>query len=483
MTLIFQNVGASMNAGQTGKTADSGKTSEAGAGFGQALVQQMSGTTPVKPGQGAALMMMHVSAELLKGAATAGGNDAAAALLQNAAQLQGEEGEAADLIQKLLTLLEDLDKLEEAMQQDPALFEKIQAWLMQASAYLNAPQAPTAALDGAQDTETEQEPLSPLASRPETIRVAVQDMMMQLSQAAKPAELAGKTETLSGLIQSLQSLMGNTEAQASRKTEAMSPSDQAFIVTGDKAESHEESAGTRPEIRVTPETASGKKPVDIEGRMNIQNRMMEDGPSESVSRNGQGTGADGGLQTTGPVTAGQLALRDGVNMPVKPSQPVPVQQFAREMTQFVVNKLDIIRQQGFTEARISLNPEHLGQVDIRISIQNGQLVAQFMAQKSDAKDLLDQQMSQLRTALQGQGLQVEKLEVTQSSQSPSSQLYQDGKQQGAGQQQPEKRSRQKNHASDDAVTAASLTEELNEWLAERAAGEDAVQGGSFTAKA
>lgn len=483
MTLIFQNVGASMNTGQTGKTSESGKTSEVGAGFGQALVQQMSGMTPVKPDQGAALMMMHVSAELLKGAAAVGGNEAAAALLQNAEQLQGEEGEAADLIRELLTLLEDLDKLEEAMQQDPALFEKIQAWLMQASAYLNAVQVPVAELDGSHNPEAEQETLSPLASRPETIRVAVQDMMMQLSQAAKPAELTGKTEPLSGLIQSLQSLIGHTEVQTSRKAEAKSPSEQSFMVTGGKAEIQEEAAGTRPDIRVSPETASGKKPVETEARMNLQNRVMDDGASESTSRNTQGTGPDGGLQHTGPVTAGQLALRDGVNMPVKPSQPVPVQQFAREMTQFVVNKLDIVRQQGFTEARISLNPEHLGQVDIRISIQNGQLVAQFMAHKSDARELLDQQMSQLRMALQGQGLQVEKLEVTQSSQSPSSQLYQDGKQQGAGQQQPEKRSRQKNQASDDAVTAASLTEELNEWLAERAAGEDVVQGGSFTAKA
>lgn len=48
-------------------------------------------------------------------------------------------------------------------------------------------------------------------------------------------------------------------------------------------------------------------------------------------------------------------------------------------------------------------------------MQNGHLVAQFMTEHSGAKDMLEQQMNQLRAALQSQGLQVEKLEVTQNN--------------------------------------------------------------------
>ena len=107
---------------------------------------------------------------------------------------------------------------------------------------------------------------------------------------------------------------------------------------------------------------------------------------------------------------------------------MPVENFSNEMTSFIINKLEIVKQTGFTEARISLNPEHLGQVDIKLTMQNGQLIAQFMTRSTDAKELIDQQMAQLRSALLAQGLQVEKIEVTQSSQPSNANLYQDGRQ-------------------------------------------------------
>lgn len=186
----------------------------------------------------------------------------------------------------------------------------------------------------------------------------------------------------------------------------------------------------------------------------------------------------------GTVTAGQLALRSGTQVTVKPAAPpVPVENFSNEMTSFIINKLEIVKQTGFTEARISLNPEHLGQVDIKLTMQNGQLIAQFMTRSTDAKELIDQQMAQLRSALLAQGLQVEKIEVTQSSQPSNANLYQDGRQPGSGQQQPQHRSKEKDRPSDDAVLAANLTEELNDWIAEHQADDENLQAGTFTAKA
>ena len=82
---------------------------------------------------------------------------------------------------------------------------------------------------------------------------------------------------------------------------------------------------------------------------------------------------------------------------------VPVMQFAKEMTNFIINKFEFVKSQTFTEARISLNPEHLGQVDIKLTMQNGQLIAQFMTRSTDAKELIDQQMAQLRSSLIAQG--------------------------------------------------------------------------------
>lgn len=92
---------------------------------------------------------------------------------------------------------------------------------------------------------------------------------------------------------------------------------------------------------------------------------------------------------------------------------VAADDFAKSMTGMVVQKFDITTLNGVSEAKIMLFPEHLGQVDVRITMQNGLLTAIFQTDTAMAKDMLDNQMAQLRSALQAQGLMVDKLEVSQ----------------------------------------------------------------------
>ena len=87
--------------------------------------------------------------------------------------------------------------------------------------------------------------------------------------------------------------------------------------------------------------------------------------------------------------------------------------FAKSMTGMIVQKFDLTSLNGVSEAKIMLFPEHLGQVDVRITMQNGLLTAIFQTDTAMAKDMLDNQMAQLRSALQAQGLMVDKLEVSQ----------------------------------------------------------------------
>ena len=154
------------------------------------------------------------------------------------------------------------------------------------------------------------------------------------------------------------------------------------------------------------------------------------------------TDAEPVIHPSSIVTAGELSLRSSGTVVSKPAEPVmQATNFAKEMTQFVVSKLDIVNQKGFSEATISLRPEHLGKLDVQITLQNGQLVARFMTEHVMAKDMLEQQMMQLRSSLQSQGIQVERLEVTQNS-SLGSEMYQDGgRQQGQSQQQRRSRER------------------------------------------
>ncbi|HEY0828383.1 MAG TPA: flagellar hook-length control protein FliK [Bacilli bacterium] len=96
-------------------------------------------------------------------------------------------------------------------------------------------------------------------------------------------------------------------------------------------------------------------------------------------------------------------------------QQMNAHNFTEEMSQFIMKGLKMTSVDGFSEARITLIPENLGKVDVRITMHNGQMVAQFMTESLFGKEILDSQMSQLRAALSSQGIQVDKLEVTQNN--------------------------------------------------------------------
>lgn len=171
-----------------------------------------------------------------------------------------------------------------------------------------------------------------------------------------------------------------------------------------------------------------------------------------VGQAGENVSADGRNANVAPVTAGEEAPETGSQpawtllqhdatkgMPdiaqAKAALPtqVPVQQFAQQMDKFLVKQFLLAQANGTTEAKISLTPEHLGQVDIRIVMHNGQLTAQFMTTNAMAKDMIENQMAQLRASLSAQGLQVDRLEVVQqpTTSDGTAFLHQEHRQQGS----------------------------------------------------
>ena len=482
MTLIFQSMTSSVNGSTSGgKASESGKTSS-GDAFGQALVQQMSSTgTIAASAKDTAALMLNASVQMLKELPVLSeGSSTADAQMPVALDDKLQQDNALDLGLILMSLLQDLKKLEEALDKDPSLLKELQVWLMQAAAMLNGVQEQSEATDQQQQQQTDREGqiLSPLASHPETIRFAVQDALTQLSNMLKNTSLSEQAKPqLLELVQSFQTMLAeNGDGKGKGTVDNKSHAASALI---GQSEGEIAAAVDKKELPVSIKPVLETAKV-VEAAAKTTALSEEKALTEESAAGNKLSMTESDANT---ITAGQLALRSGTTAPVKPAaQPVPAEHFAKEMTNLVVNKLEFVKQQGFTEARISLYPEHLGQVDIKITMQNGQLVAQFMTQNSDARELLDQQMSQLRSALQGQGLQVEKLEVTQNSQSSSSQFYQDGRQPGSGQQESNRRSREKDVPSDDAVAAAAITEEWNEWLAERQTDEEQGHSGTFTAK-
>ncbi|MCC2685446.1 MAG: flagellar hook-length control protein FliK [Paenibacillaceae bacterium] len=130
-----------------------------------------------------------------------------------------------------------------------------------------------------------------------------------------------------------------------------------------------------------------------------------------------------------PVTIPAVDARNIVMQQVPATAPTFVQptinslHFTQDMSQFLMNQLHLVHANGVSEATITLYPQHLGQVDVKLTMQDGVLAAQFTAGTALGKDLLENQLPQLRAALQTQGLQVDKLVVNQSA-SMSSGMFQ-----------------------------------------------------------
>ncbi|SEN41530.1 flagellar hook-length control protein FliK [Paenibacillus sophorae] len=475
MSLVFQMIssGKGLNVKAAASTGSSGIEGVIGTTvngmFSQTLMQSMAGAS--------------------SGMAAASKGDTAAATLQNLlkATVSGEadkDGEISGVNgQKLLDqLLPELSKLDEQIEMDPALLAALQGWLIQVSALLS----------GADTKEGQAEnALTLLAQNPATARFAVQDELNNLAAMIKQAaesgdkDAAGKGLTL---LNSFAAILepytgtGSTFNETSVQSAASQTAVAGKLREGQKENASNNSEGTSSsktgDFIANKSDASGKAAANS-GDVKAASGNMVDLKVTSTSVEGKehskanadalpemAAEQDFSSGDSKVITAGQLLLRDGITVPLKTETvQVPVHTFAQEMTGFITGKLEIVNKGGIAEATISLFPENLGQVDVKITMQNGHLVAHFVTEHAGAKDLLENQMSQLRAALQSQGLQVEKLEVSQNNASQQSQLFQEGRHSGAGGQGSDRRSKERKEASDDAILTAELDGEWKEWLA------------------
>lgn len=107
------------------------------------------------------------------------------------------------------------------------------------------------------------------------------------------------------------------------------------------------------------------------------------------------------------------------NEKVVPTQTVQANQFDQEVTKFLHSSIHVTGLEEGVEATFTLTPQHLGKVDVKVTIQDGQLTAEFLTSTPLGKELLESHVQALRSALETQGLQVGKIDI---SQQPSTHL-------------------------------------------------------------
>lgn len=83
----------------------------------------------------------------------------------------------------------------------------------------------------------------------------------------------------------------------------------------------------------------------------------------------------------------------------------------------VINRNQLSNNQGQIKLLLKLYPENLGQIRVELFHKDGVMQARLLASTGQAKDLLDANLNQLKTALAGQNIQMERIDIAQSLQS------------------------------------------------------------------
>ena len=78
----------------------------------------------------------------------------------------------------------------------------------------------------------------------------------------------------------------------------------------------------------------------------------------------------------------------------------------------IVNKMKVDVRGNLTEVRIVLTPEHLGDVSMKVAVQNGIVTAKFVAENQRVKEIIESNFEVLKESLQKQGIEISSLSVS-----------------------------------------------------------------------
>ncbi|MNI05102.1 Flagellar hook-length control protein FliK [compost metagenome] len=473
LNLSAGNAAGALWYGVNGKASTTQGTTQS---FDQTLLSMLTGNTTTQEGL--------VTNPLLALAGLVG--------TENTSGLNEEEQSLALLLDNLLQQLQQLDEvLNQTDLTDEAntdLLASLQAWLQNVYQLLqNNPSSSD--LNPSNEAVAE---LPVLAQHPQTMKFAVQDALLQVIMASGKQNDGHKgidAAQIKALLESLQTVLSTAGITGENKSLNKAAAFSEFAQLANKNRLDTSSAWAQVQRNGEQSQQNGddiqvrlvQQKSDVAPVATINSSATLSDDSNSLS--GEAGDANHPLQAGNIVTAGQLAMRDIGATPLKTVQTptVPVEKFGQEMSGFLVSKFDIIKANGISEAKISLFPEHLGQVDVKITMQNGLLTAHFVTEHAFAKESLEAQMALLRQALQSQGLQVNKLEVTQNT-SLSSHMYQDGRQPGNGSNPQQNGKRREVLRDDEALMIKDLSDEWHDWVAEVRSKEDSL-GSSFIARA
>lgn len=78
----------------------------------------------------------------------------------------------------------------------------------------------------------------------------------------------------------------------------------------------------------------------------------------------------------------------------------------------IVEQAKVMVNNGGSEMEVNLKPEHLGRLQLKVTIENEVVTAKFVAESQQVKEIIESNLGQLRRSLQENGIQVDTIMVS-----------------------------------------------------------------------
>ena len=116
----------------------------------------------------------------------------------------------------------------------------------------------------------------------------------------------------------------------------------------------------------------------------------------------------------------QLAKMETAMAEVGAQQLENVEQVdTKELFPQIIDRAKLMAAGGLHEMEVNLQPEHLGKLQLKISMENQVVTAHFLAESERVKEIIETNLNQLRQKLYEAGLQIDQLQVNLGGQGSS----------------------------------------------------------------
>ena len=257
-------------------------------------------------------------------------------------------------------------------------------------------------------------------SLPQTQVQAQMQPQTQMQTAAEPlaaAEVVTKQPEAAAILQDAAPVQTRTVAQENR-TEPRSENAQSLFagvsLTVEDAVLDKAQAGARQDLGDMLNRQPQQQMQEQMGETAAEAVRSGSENVEPLRTAGQGESQTGAQQTNGAGMIPQgMSFTETMNA-AAPAEAAPVQQAQDpyNVVRQIVDQARLIRSDANTEMVIRLNPEHLGELTLRVAVTAGGAVnATFHTENAQVRGLLESSMIQLKQELQQQGLKVNNVDV------------------------------------------------------------------------